>query len=377
MKNPLPEQVYSARVIPREADIRGDYFRDQTAIIHSTAFRRLKSKTQVFYAPDNDHICTRIEHVLHVATISAAICKGLNMHGWELNSEMAYAIGLGHDLGHTPFGHAGEKAINTYLGGGTSFAHEINSYRIVAHTANHGNGLNLTFGVRDGIICHNGERDEQHISPDPSIKDLDLIKDRNVLPSSYEGCIVRLADKIAYLGRDLEDAVLAGIISEKIIPEKIKSQLGTRNGKIINDLVIDLIEASKNSDTIGFSDEKYDLMQSLKEFNYKAIYFHSSLQAYEKFCDKVIRQLYEHFEELFDKLQVNYSDYQNQVCNIDRQFGEYLQGMEVFYNNGENSGKQRITDFISGMTDTYCIDAARQINIPEPIVFLKKPKCNY
>ena len=129
MQNNFSENDYIKRTSPREPDVRGDFFRDQTAIIHSTAFRRLKNKTQVFFAPENDHICTRIEHVLHVATIAASICKGLNLAGSNLNIDMAYAIGLGHDLGHTPFGHAGEDALNKVLGGNKAFIHEINSYR--------------------------------------------------------------------------------------------------------------------------------------------------------------------------------------------------------------------------------------------------------
>src|SRR3989339_1132510 len=140
MKNPFDEKTYLQRTIEREMDIRGDYFRDQTAIIHSMPFRRLKHKTQVFYAPDNDHVCTRIEHVLHVATIAATVCKGLNRYGWDLDMEMAYAIGIGHDLGHAPFGHQGEKALDKILGGNNAFVHEVNSYRVVEKLANNGQG---------------------------------------------------------------------------------------------------------------------------------------------------------------------------------------------------------------------------------------------
>jgi dGTPase len=184
MKNPFSESIYLQRTEPRETDVRGDYFRDQTAIIHSTAFRRLKNKTQVFFAPENDHICTRIEHVLHVATIAATICKGLNKYGWELDIDMAYAIGLGHDLGHTPFGHAGEMALNKILGGNNAFVHEINSYRQVEYLAKKGQGLNLCFGVKDGIICHNGEKDEQYLKPSQILNNLDKIKTRKVVCNS-------------------------------------------------------------------------------------------------------------------------------------------------------------------------------------------------
>ncbi len=132
MKNPLPENEYTKRVIEKNP-IRGDFFRDQTAIIHSMPFRRLKHKTQVFFSPENDYVCTRIEHVMHVATIGATICKGLNKYDWDLNIEMAFAMGLGHDIGHAPFGHAGETALNRKLKGDFKFIHEVNSYRVVQY----------------------------------------------------------------------------------------------------------------------------------------------------------------------------------------------------------------------------------------------------
>ena len=207
MKNPLSPEVYKQRKHTFNEDVRGDFFRDQTAIIHCSAFRRMKHKTQVFYAPKNDHICTRIEHVMHVATIAKSICMGLNSNGWELDLEMAFAIGLGHDLGHAPFGHDGESVLNKLMGGNMAFVHEIHSYRVVEYLANQGQGLNLTYGVKDGIVTHNGEKFEQKLKPDSKLKDLDKVVNRSVLPSSYEGCIVRFADKIAYLGRDIEDAV--------------------------------------------------------------------------------------------------------------------------------------------------------------------------
>ena len=158
--NPFQNETYRIRPKEKKTDCRGDFFRDQTAIIHSLPFRRLKHKTQVFFAPENDHICTRIEHVLHVATIAATICKGLNNSGnWDINAEMAFAIGLGHDLGHAPFGHSGERALNGIFKA-DAFKHEIHSLRVADKLANDGEGLNLTFGVRDGIICHCGESDE-------------------------------------------------------------------------------------------------------------------------------------------------------------------------------------------------------------------------
>ena len=369
MKNPLSKSVYEERSMLRESDIRGSFFRDQTAIIHSTPFRRLKNKTQVFFSPENDHICTRIEHVLHVATITRSICKGLSMNGWILDADMAYAIGLGHDLGHTPFGHAGEYALDKRLGGNNSFIHEINSYRQVQYLANKGKGMNLTYGVKDGIICHNGETDEQFLKPKKNRKNLDKIKSRAVRPSSYEGCIMRFSDKIAYLGRDIEDALIAGFIKETDIPKKVRNMLGNRNGQIINTLILDIIENSKDKEYIGFSDEKYELVCELKSFNYANIYNHPILKKYDLFCDKIINYLFDHLAELYDKHKFNYSNYKKSGIILDNNFSEYIQSMEEFYNSTCNSTNTIVTDYISGMTDIFALQSIKQIIIPEPIPF--------
>lgn len=262
-KNLIPIEELERRSHARKEDMRGAYYRDQTAIIHSRPFRRLKHKTQVFFSPDDDHVCTRIEHVLHVASIAATICRGLNSKeksNWKLNEDLAYSIGLGHDLGHTPFGHAGESELFRLLGRENAFIHEINSYRVVEKLTNHGKGLNLTYAVKDGILCHNGEKFERSIKPDQKVKKLDEIKDRKNLPSTYEGCIVRFSDKIAYLGRDVEDAIIAGFIAQEDIPNEIKSQIGTSNGEIIDYLVQDLIENSHEED-ISFSEKSIPKVQ--------------------------------------------------------------------------------------------------------------------
>jgi len=369
MKNPLPKEIYHKRSRERDTDIRGDFFRDQTAIIHSGPFRRLKNKTQVFFAPENDHICTRIEHVLHVATIAATISKGLNFKGWDLDIDMAYAIGLGHDLGHTPFGHAGEMALNKILGGNNSFVHEVNSYRQVEYLANNGIGLNLCYGVKDGIICHNGEKDEQIIKPKDSINNLDLIKNRKVVPTSYEGCIMRFSDKIAYLGRDLEDAFIAGFITEKDVPSDVKQLLGDRNGQIIQTLVVDIIDNSADKDYVGFSDETYEMVTKLKHFNYKNIYGHPDLRKYDVFCDRIINNLFEYTYDLLEKFAFDFKKYEESGIELDKNFGDYLKGQFDFYQKSKDNNKQIITDYISGMTDFYALESIKQITIPKPIHF--------
>ncbi|SCY91317.1 deoxyguanosinetriphosphate triphosphohydrolase family protein [Desulfoluna spongiiphila] len=291
-KNPFEDAYYKQRPKEKSYDVRGEYFRDQTAIIHSMPFRRLKHKTQVFFAPNNDHVCTRIEHVMHVASIAATICKGLNKANpdmWDLDAELAYAIGLSHDLGHAPFGHAGESALSEMLPVGTVFMHELNGLRVVDKLANEGRGLNLTYAVRDGVICHNGESFEQEIFPDTDERDLNSIVDRSHNPLTYEGCIVRFADKVAYLGRDIEDAVIAGFIKDSDVPKKLRSELGHSNGQIINRLVKDVIQTSCESGSIKFSDERHELILSLKNFNYNVIYNHKEIIRYKKFGVNIIR----------------------------------------------------------------------------------------
>lgn len=369
MKNPFSPEIYLKRTIDRKTDIRGDYFRDQTAIIHSMPFRRLKHKTQVFYAPDNDHVCTRIEHVLHVATIAATICKGLNSYGWDLDVEMAYAIGLGHDLGHAPFGHQGEYALNEILGGNNAFVHEINSYRVVEKLANNGEGLNLTFGVKDGILCHNGEKFEQELKPSTKLNDLDKIKDRRFISNSYEGCIMRFSDKIAYLGRDIEDAVKAGFVKWDNVPKKVQKALGNTNGDIINSLIIDVIESSKDKETVGLSDEKHELMLSLVKFNYSHIYNHRKLKEYNVFCYQILNTIFNHLCEIYDKYQRNFDLYEKSNLKIDNAFGNYIERMNNFYQGNEDNCKIIAADYIAGMSDLYALDCMKQITMPKPISF--------
>ena len=375
-QNPLDKNIYQQRTQEKDYPIRGNYFRDQTAIIHSMPFRRLKHKTQVFYAPSNDHVCTRIEHVMHVATIAASICKGLNNSGkWELDVDMAYAIGLGHDLGHAPFGHNGEDALNDILGKNNAFVHEVNSYRVVEHLANNGKGLNLTYAVKDGILCHNGENFEQSLSPVTTKNDLEKIKDRQCKPTSYEGCIVRFSDKIAYLGRDIEDAVIAGFISKKDIPENIEKKIGSSNGEIIDHLVSDIILNSDNG-SINFSDESFALIKELKIFNYKNIYGNPVLNDHRSYGEKIIHALFDYLYDLINKFgwdHKHYSDEKN--ISIVGAFGHYMQTMQNFYQqekvdyklSDDDLNKRAITDYISGMTDLYAIECMRQISLPFPL----------
>jgi dGTPase len=366
MENFLSQQIYLQRSRFQEEDVRGAFFRDQTAIIHSMPFRRLKHKTQVFFAPENDHVCTRIEHVMHVATIATSICKGLISNGWNLNTEMAFAIGLGHDLGHAPFGHEGESILNAKLGGNNAFIHEINSYRVVEYLTNSGKGLNLTYGVKDGIICHNGEKFEQSLKPKETPNILDEIQSRKVQPSSYEACIVRFSDKIAYLGRDIEDAIIAGFIKSSDIPLKIKDKIGTSNSEIITTFVNDIIEYSKNKDVIGLSEEKHELILLLRNFNYQNIYCSDKKTSFP-FAEKIINTIFDYLGDLYTKFGEDGEKYSERTHKVDRHFGRHIVEMTDFYKN-EPDKRRIITDFVSGMTDLYAIDAMKQITIPQPII---------
>ncbi|MBR0078724.1 MAG: HD domain-containing protein, partial [Bacteroidales bacterium] len=361
--NRIPSEDLERRSVPRADDIRGCYYRDQTAILHSKPFRRLKHKTQVFFSPNDDHICTRIEHVLHVATIAATICRGLNSkgEGWQLNEDLAYAISLGHDLGHTPFGHSGEKAIATILGGKDKFMHEVNSYRVVEKLIDGGRGLNLTYAVKDGIICHNGEKYEQFITPDPTVKDLDAIRTRNFLPSTYEGAIVRFSDKIAYLGRDIEDAMVAGFIGSNDIPQKVRDRIGDTNSNIINFLVNDVVDHSTEA-AIAVSDEAFEMMLELIKFNTQRIYAHPRLKEVETACENIIVALFHHLQKIYGSFDMASGEYAGTPSRtIDTYFVDYMRTMRPFYQQEaaaenlslEDTGKQIVTDYLSGMTDRF------------------------
>lgn len=367
VSNPLPDDTYRRRTNPRDYGVRGDYFRDQTAIIHSRPFRRLKHKTQVFFAPDNDHVCTRMEHVLHVATIAATICKGLMGKGWKVDPELAMAIGLGHDIGHAPFGHAGEATIARLLGGPTAFVHEVNGYRVVEHVANYGRGLNLTYAVKDGMICHNGETFERLIEPDPNEKDLEAIVDRKFRPSSYEGCIVRLSDKIAYLGRDIEDAIIAHLIDLSDVPEAIRVELGEKNGEIIDTLVEDVIAASSSEGWVCLSPERHELMLRLRDFNYECIYKHGRIQRYIRQAEHVIRTLFEHLSEIRERCGDDYEGYGASKLPLDVHFGRYCRMLEPVYAGAPP--KRVVADYVAGMTDDFALEGMRQVSIPTPLEF--------
>lgn len=348
-----------AQARPDDAtDLRGHFFRDTTAIVHSYPFRRLKNKTQVFFAPRNDHICTRIEHVMHVATIASTICRALG-----LDPDLAWAIGLGHDLGHTPFGHLGEKILDRFYGG-EGFRHEIYGLRVVDRLANHGRGLNLTYAVRDGIINHCGEKFEQSLSPDHEVKDLSLITQRDQLPSTWEGVVVRMSDKIAYLGRDLEDAMQLGLVERADIPPAGARLLGTSNSAIIDSLVNDVIETSLASGAIGFSDDVYAAFLEVKDFNYNRIYMSPALTGYHHYFERILVTIHDYLMELFERHGTDADSYLMERNTLSPRFGDYVDKMSRFYER-EGAGSEHVVfDYLAGMTDQFAIEAVGEIMTP-------------
>ncbi len=355
-KNAFSDELLKKR--GKEADVdtvRGEYFRDQTKIIHSQPFRRLKSKTQVFAAPDNDHICTRIEHVLHVATVAVSVCKGLKQYGWELDEELAFAIGLAHDLGHAPFGHEGEAALDAKVRP-ERFIHEINGYRVVEHLTNYGRGLNLTYAVKDGIICHCGEDfSNNNIKPAAVPNDLEKIKDRKNFPSTYEGCIVRASDKIAYFGRDLEDALRAKIIKFSDIPDNVKNELGENNGEIIQSLVTDLTNTSKDKDYIAFSEEKFAMLRQMYAFNVKYIYQHPALVTSRAKLKDALGKLFDFYLQVFSAYGFRNCPAREKNPAV-RKFCNYLGVMKPVYIRENAGAKTIVTDYIAGMTDSFALE---------------------
>jgi len=343
-------------------DHRTDFERDYHRTLHSLPFRRLKHKTQVFFAPKNDHICARMEHAMHVATIASTICNHLN-----LNATLAEAIALAHDLGHPPFGHIGEGALKSIHKQYKlpDFMHEAHSLRIIDHFKDraHNYTLNLTYEVRDGIVCHYGEGKEQGLQPDrgKEIKDVGPECARKQNPATLEGCVVRMSDRIAYLGRDYEDAVEAGII-QKRLPKDIEESLGTTNSQIVGTLIRDVIQSSKNTpDKIQFSDTLFPHYIALLDFSIKNIYESKKLTSQTKRIHMILKDLFDLFYEVIRRTRhdIRKRDYYN-GGNMYQVFYEFFDDMGY---PSETPDAQIVSDFISGMTDNFAIRAFQELFI--------------
>ncbi len=348
---------------------RLDFARDENRIIHSPPFRRLKHKTQVFLAPDNDHICTRMEHVLHVSSIASVIGRCLN-----LNLELINAIAVGHDLGHPPFGHPGERTLDKILqseGVPHGFHHEIHGLRVVDKLTNYGEGLNLTFEVRDGIVTHCGEEFDRVLEPDRSRKNanLDAITELGQFPSTLEGCLVRMVDRVAYLGRDLEDGLKAGVIKSNEIPSEVVKGLGKDNGKIIGVFVNDIIGHSVGKDRIEMSHEVHGLMQMLKEFNYRCIYTNREVKRRAKKASRILELLfYELLRVIEDSDLGKNKQYVNELERETPTLNTFFRFIKNSNYTEETPYWRMITDYIAGMTDVYAKRHMTEFFLPSSFV---------
>ena len=355
----------------RDNDIRSEFERDYTRIINSKAYRRLKHKTQVFFSPENDHICTRGEHVVLVESISYTIAKYMG-----LNTELTKAIATAHDIGHSPFGHQGEKILSKISEKmlGKKFWHERNGLEFVdkvecleAPTGNIVN-LDLTYGVRDGIISHCGEIDEKSLKPRTEFIKLDDYKQPNqYAPYTWEGCTVKIADKLSYLGRDIEDGITLGILNEKLEELhnvlKLEKEAKINNTVILNTFIMDLCENSSIEKGFCFSDEKFEMINKLKEFNYKNIYLSEKTLSSVDYFELILNKLFEFLNSMYFQ-----KEKQEKICPIlvndfNKWLKEYI-SLNSDYNDIKISEKeyiQAIIYYIAGMTDNYAIEMYNKI----------------
>lgn len=330
-------------------DFRPSFSRDADKIIHSTSFTRYINKTQVFSYNENDHITKRIIHVNLVSKIARTIGRALN-----LNEDLIEAIALGHDIGHTPLGHLGERLLNEISMRELNeiFMHNIQSVRNYMYIENKGHGNNLTIEVLDGIMCHNGEILCNIYEPVKKTKEEFLEEYKkcytdkkfavSIRPMTLEGCVVRISDIIAYIGRDIEDSIRLGIIKREDIPVDINRFLGNKNSDIITNIVTDIIENSIDKPYIMLSEEMFKLLNELKEFNYKNIYNRSNSSEQVEFYRQGINKL---FNRYLNDIKTN---------NKESKIIKYLSDMSTEYLEN-TSDKRKVIDFIAGMTDEYFI----------------------
>ena len=388
INNPKWENMISRQspLYKRNNDIRDEFERDYTRIIHSNSYRRLKHKTQVFFSPENDHICTRIEHVTHVESISYTIANYLG-----LNTELTKAISVSHDLGHSPFGHAGEKILSEISTRdlGTSFWHEKNGLdfvdfiELLEDDNRYKQNLNLTYSVRDGIISHCGEIDENSIKPRDEFVNLsEYVHPNQFAPYTWEGCVVKVSDKISYIGRDIEDAITLGILDNHLedlynLLNYNSSDKKINNTIIINYLVSDLCENSSPEKGLCFSDDAYILMNKIKQFNYKNIYLSDRIKPSIRYFNIVINEIYNTLKNTFagintlkkleniakycPKLYKSFSSFMHSYYDLGNRENLKLHNKIIFRLENENDFYKCILYYISGMTDNFAIEVYNEI----------------
>jgi len=346
---------------PDHEDIRPPFFHDGDRIVHSRAYARYIDKTQVFYLVKNDHITHRVLHVQLVSKIARLIGRGL-----LLNEDLIEAIALGHDIGHVPYGHDGEKYLSDICAskGIGGFHHNIQSVRALDKIEE----LNLTLQVLDGILAHNGEAHDFRVEPltDKTWEMLDGEIERcqrqhngysGIMPMTMEGCVVRVSDTISYVGRDIEDAITLGLISRENIPQDCAGVLGSTNRDIVNNLVVDVIENSYNQPYIALSPDTAKALCELKEFNHACIYSNKEIKNQSVKIQRMFSLL---FDSFLDDLKAGRKE--------SRIFTKYVAGFSPEkwkrYADGM-SDPEIVRDFISGMTDEFFNDTFRELYLPQ------------
>jgi dGTPase len=321
-----------------DCDIRTCFQRDRDRIIHCKSFRRLKHKTQVFFNPEGDHYRDRLTHTLEVSQISRSIAKAL-----FLNEELTEAIALGHDLGHTPFGHAGENILDLimkeHLGKEAGFLHNEQSARVVREIEKNGEGLNLTFEVIDGIRNHTGTN----------------------IPETLEGRIVRISDKIAYTNHDIDDALRAGIFSTDDLPQEDLKVLGYSHRNRINTIVLDIIKNSTDKNDIIISEEANNSLYSLRSFLFKNLYLRKPVKLEERKTEKILKELFQFYLDNFDVFTAD----SNLSGNINYKNVNDLNLLE------KNKKIILICDYIANMTDRFALNKFTELFIPEKWEIIK------
>jgi len=369
----------------KENDVRSEFERDYDRIIYCNAYRRLKHKTQVFFLPKNDHICTRIEHVNNVDATSYTIAKALG-----LNTTLTRAISISHDIGHSPFGHKGEQILNKICMENSldSFWHErnglnfVDNIELLTNVNNEEKNLNLTYAVRDGIISHCGEIDEISLKPRTEFIDLekDYIKLNQYSPYTWEGCVVKISDKISYLGRDIEDAISMGILDSNLnelydLLEQPRSA-NLNNTNIIGDLIADLCLNSSANEGLKFSTATFEKIKRLKQFNYKYIYKHKCMNPSERYFSLVLNEIFNTLNECYDgmttleKLNSIKPFYTKVIDTFIKWISCYwnietdrthLKNKILYDMNNIKDYQTAIITYISGMTDSYAIETYNDI----------------
>ncbi|MBF0242901.1 MAG: HD domain-containing protein [Desulfamplus sp.] len=363
-----PFAVFSQDAIRRKYDLRAqegyrqNFSLDADRILHSLAYTRYIDKTQVFSLIKNDHLTHRVLHVQLVSRIARTIGRYLG-----LNEDLIEAASMGHDLGHPPFGHDGERILSelTLKNGAGYFHHNLQSIDILEHIEQKGRGCNLSLQTLDAIVCHNGEVHSTSLEPvksrtfnelDELIAQMRQTKKPDALPMTIEGCVVRASDTIAYIGRDIEDSIRLGLISRDELPASCVELLGNTNGTIVYNLVTDVITTSLNKPYIAFSDKISDALNSLKSFNYEKIYYNPSIKKHLKSVKQIYIYLFDSFLNDLNRQNRDSIIYQN-----------FLDGLSEKYINGR-SDVEIVRDFIAGMTDSFFVSLAPEHLQPSPIV---------